>query len=125
MSDYPNSYYVATAEQIPASACPGDCEVDVAVVGGGFAGLTAAHELAHAGVDVALLEAQRLGWGASGRNGGQLFPHFGTDAAAMLREHDPDAVRLLFRIGEESAEFAHALIGEHRIECDLKRGTLR
>ena len=67
------SYYAARAD--PALAFPAIAEsvrADVCVIGGGYTGLSAALHLAEAGVDVVLVEAERVGWGASGRNGGQL-----------------------------------------------------
>jgi len=69
-----NSYYAATAsrgQRFPALQSNLDC--DVAVVGGGLAGLSAAVELADRGFSVVLLEAREVGWGASGRNGGQVI----------------------------------------------------
>lgn len=71
----PPSLWAATAE--PAPSCPplrGDSRAEVAVVGGGFAGLSTALHLVEAGASVTLLEAAEPGWGASGRNGGQVIP---------------------------------------------------
>ncbi len=70
---YPASYYTATSKQLaPFPELKGEVVADVAVVGGGFTGLSTALHLAERGYDVVLLDAQRVGWGASGRNGGQL-----------------------------------------------------
>ena len=71
--EYPNSWYAETAipmERFPA--LEGEVKADVCIVGGGYTGLSAALHLAEAGMSVVLLEAQRVGFGASGRNGGQL-----------------------------------------------------
>jgi gamma-glutamylputrescine oxidase len=71
--EYPASWYAATLDQpAPLPPLEGAQTADVAIVGGGYTGLSAALHLAEAGYDVALLEANRLGWGASGRNGGQI-----------------------------------------------------
>lgn len=71
--EYPGSYYAASADQLaPFSVAEGDMRADVCVIGGGFTGLSAALHLAKSGFDVVLLEAQRVGFGASGRNGGQV-----------------------------------------------------
>jgi NADPH-dependent 2,4-dienoyl-CoA reductase/sulfur reductase-like enzyme len=71
----PRSLYAETARPaVPTPPLDGDRRVSVAVVGGGFTGLSAALHLAERGVDVAVLEAQEPGWGASGRNGGQVNP---------------------------------------------------
>ena len=70
---YPQSWYAATTDALPH--CPpleGRIQADVCVIGAGFTGLSAALHLAQAGRDVVLIDAQRVGFGASGRNGGQL-----------------------------------------------------
>ena len=70
---YPNSYYADAAETLARfPAAKGDLACDVCVVGAGFTGLSAAYHLAERGYDVIVLEAQRVGFGASGRNGGQV-----------------------------------------------------
>ncbi|HVL19972.1 MAG TPA: FAD-dependent oxidoreductase, partial [Amaricoccus sp.] len=69
MTGYPDSYYAATAHPAPARpALVGEAEADVCIVGAGFTGLSAALELAERGHRVAVLEAAKVGWGASGRN---------------------------------------------------------
>lgn len=71
--EYPASYYAATATPLdPFPAAKGTMTCDVCVVGGGYSGLSAALHLRRAGYDVVLLDAQRVGFGASGRNGGQV-----------------------------------------------------
>ena len=70
---HPPSYYAATAnDHTPPAPLAGDEEADVCVVGAGYTGLSAALHLAERGYSVVVLEAERIGWGASGRNGGQL-----------------------------------------------------
>jgi gamma-glutamylputrescine oxidase len=79
-----NSYYAATAPRGPArAALESNLDCDVAVVGGGLAGLSAAIELADRGFRVVVLEAQRVGWGASGRNGGQVIAGFACDTSVI------------------------------------------
>ena len=122
---HPDSYYAATAiglEDHPALS--GEQSCDVCVVGGGFTGLSAALHLAERGYDVVLLEAERLGWGASGRNGGQL----GTgqrkgqrDLEKMLGAGD---ARLLWELAEEAKATVRERIQRHGIDCDLKPGVL-
>ena len=71
--EYPPSYYAATADFMdPLPNAAGRLSCDVCVIGGGYTGLSAALHLAERGVDTVLVEAHRIGWGASGRNGGQL-----------------------------------------------------
>ena len=70
---YPASYYLATADLLPPfPPLAGDVTCDVCVVGAGYTGLSAALHLVQRGYDVVLIDAQRVGWGASGRNGGQV-----------------------------------------------------
>ena len=72
-AEYPPSWYAATAHAFDCHpALEGDHTADVCIVGGGYTGLSAALHLAEAGFDVVLLEAHRAGFGASGRNGGQV-----------------------------------------------------
>ncbi|MGO9817125.1 MAG: NAD(P)/FAD-dependent oxidoreductase, partial [Acidocella sp.] len=73
-----NNYYHATRRvNFVANTLARDVAVDVAIIGGGITGVSAALHLAERGYSVALLEAQNIGWGASGRNGGQVLPGFG------------------------------------------------
>ena len=69
---------------------PGDASVDVAIIGGGFTGLSAALHLAEAGTDTVLIEAEEPGWGASGRNGGQVNPGLKPDPDEVERDFGPD-----------------------------------
>ena len=70
---YPNSWYRASAELLPEqSSLQGDVSADVCVIGAGYTGLSTALHLAKAGKRVVVLEAARVGWGASGRNGGHV-----------------------------------------------------
>ncbi len=72
-SSHPDTYFAATAlGDVEHPRLRGEVSCDVCVIGGGFTGLSAALHLAERGYDVVLLEARRAGWGASGRNGGQL-----------------------------------------------------
>ena len=76
-----NSWYAATANrQLQCEPLRGDTTADVCIVGGGYTGLSAAIHLRQRGYSVVLLEANRLGWGASGRNGGQIIGGLGHDA---------------------------------------------
>ena len=89
-----NSYYAATApreQRFPALQSNLDC--DVAVVGGGLAGLSAAIELADRGFSVVLLEAREVGWGASGRNGGQAIAGLACDQEVIEAQLGRDAAR--------------------------------
>ena len=122
-AEYPPSWYAATAHPMdPSPALRGDVSADVCVVGGGYTGLSAALHLAEAGFSVVLLEAHRVGFGASGRNGGQLG-----SAQRMDQEHlerlvgNADAARL-WELAEGAKGLVKSLVSRHNIDCDLKPG---
>jgi gamma-glutamylputrescine oxidase len=120
-----NSYYAATApreQRFAALESAIDC--DVAVVGGGLAGLSAAIELADRGYSVAVLEAQQVGWGASGRNGGQAIAGLACDQSVIEAQLGREASRQVWDMTLEAIR----LIGERRerfgIDCDWRPGYL-
>ena len=119
-----NSYYEASTARSPTSpALAGRDSADVCVVGGGYTGLSAALELAARGYSVALLEAQRIGWGASGRNGGQALVGFADEAAIEAQLPAADA-RCAWDISVESVQLLRERIAKHAIECDYSPGCL-
>jgi gamma-glutamylputrescine oxidase len=123
------SYYSASANSAQRyPSLEGELQVDVAIIGGGFTGLASALELAERGKRVALVEAHRIGWGQSGRNGGQVTGSLSGDAG-ILRQ-------LARQVGREAAEefiwylrwrgqdIIRARIAKYGIACDLKTGHL-
>lgn len=120
---YPRSYYLATAKGlIAAPALQGEHRCDVCVVGGGYTGVATALHLAERGYAVILLEARRIGWGASGRNGGQLSGGQRLDPETMAQLVGPAHARRLWDLGEEAKNLVKQRIVEHAIDCDLKLG---
>ncbi|MEB0045195.1 MULTISPECIES: FAD-binding oxidoreductase [unclassified Pseudomonas] len=118
-----HSYYAATANnQAPYPTLASDLVADVCVIGGGFTGVNTAIELAQRGLSVILLEARRIGWGASGRNGGQLIRGIGHDVSGFARYVGEEGVRYLERAGIESVDVVRNRVREHRIDCDLHWG---
>ncbi|MBD2748586.1 FAD-binding oxidoreductase [Microvirga sp. BT688] len=116
-SAYIDTYYsrtVATSEVYPAAT--GRIEADVCIVGGGLAGLTAALKLARSGRRVVLLEAQRVAWGASGRNGGFVSAGYATGLSAIERRVGKDQAKELFRLSMEGVEIIRQNIDELGIE---------
>ncbi|MEQ8357192.1 MAG: FAD-binding oxidoreductase [Kiloniellaceae bacterium] len=121
----PPSYYLATARGLePVTPLQSDQRCDVCVVGGGFTGVSTALHLAERGYKTVLLEARRIGWGASGRNGGQLSGGQRLDPEAMARLVGVERARLLWDLGEEAKNLVKQRIARHRIDCDLKSGVI-
>lgn len=106
----------------PAPALTGNQRADVCVVGGGITGCSAALHLAQRGYRVKLLEARRIGWGASGRAGGHVQPGLGTDMEAVAAGLGPDDARRVWGITLEAMDLLESLVDEHRIPCDLQHG---
>lgn len=122
---YPRSYYVASAKGLTAATpLDGAAACDVCVIGGGYTGLATALELAERGYKVILLEAQRIGWGASGRNGGQLCSGQRLDPDALAGLVGAEGARRLWDLGEESKALVKQHIARHAIDCDLKPGII-
>jgi glycine/D-amino acid oxidase-like deaminating enzyme len=123
----PPSLYADTAR--PAIATPpldGDRRVSVAIVGGGFTGLSTALYLAEQGVDVAVLEAHEPGWGASGRNGGQVNPGLKHDPDDVEAHFGPDLGRRMVELAWNAPKVVFDLATRHQIVCEAQQtGTLR
>ncbi|QRM28720.1 FAD-binding oxidoreductase [Microvirga sp. VF16] len=114
---YIDTYYSRTADTTETyPQATGRIEADVCIVGGGLAGLTAALKLVRSGRKVVLLEAQRVAWGASGRNGGFVSAGYATGLAAIERRVGPDQARELFRFSMEGVEIVRGNIGEFGIQ---------
>ena len=122
---YPDSQYHASAPVVPARAgLTGDVTADICIVGAGYTGLSAALHLAEAGFMVTVLEAQRVGWGASGRNGGQLGSGQRVEQPELEQQFGREDARMLWTIAEEAKATARRLIADHDIDCDLKTGII-
>ena len=118
-----DALWTATArEPAPGSDAfvPG-ASVDVLVVGGGFTGVSAALAAAERGRSVALLEARRIGWGASGRNGGQVIPGLKLDPSEMRSAYGEIAGNRLAEAVGGAADLVFDLIARHAIDCEPKR----
>ncbi len=122
---HPASWYAETAAPLaPFPALEGEVTADVAIVGGGYTGLSAALHLAEAGFDVVLLEANRVGWGASGRNGGQVGPGQRRDQDWLEQAAGMTRARALWDLAEEARALVRDLIARHAIACDLRPGIV-
>lgn len=120
-----DSYYDATATRTERQpSLHGEVDCDVAIVGGGLAGLSAAIELADRGYRVALLEARRLGWGASGRNGGQALAGLACDPSVIEDQLGIDAARRVWATTIEALDLIGERCRRFGIECDWQPGFL-
>jgi gamma-glutamylputrescine oxidase len=119
------NYYEATAKvTLDTRPLDGDLTVDVAIVGGGISGVSAALHLAERGYSVALLEAEHIGWGASGRNGGQVLPGFGASQNVIKSLVGKERSRRLWGMSMEAVDLLHCQIERFQIPCDPQRGYL-
>ncbi|MDP3814110.1 FAD-binding oxidoreductase [Pseudomonas sp.] len=122
-SQHAASYYAASVNrQLAYPPLRGEMRVDVCIVGGGFSGLNTAIELAQKGLSVALLEAHKIGWGASGRNGGQLIRGVGHGVEQFESVIGSEGVRELKLMGLEAVEIVRRRIEQYSIDCDLTWG---
>lgn len=115
-----DSYYRATAPvRTPYPSLRGHHDARVCVIGGGFAGLNTAVGLVERGIDgVVVVEAERIGHGASGRNGGFVFGGFSLDEGELLRQLGPQHARSLYRGTLDAVELIRARIASYAIDCD-------
>ena len=95
--------------------------VDVAIVGGGYTGLSAARTLARSGARVVVLEKESIGWGASSRNGGQVLTGLKVGAGTLLHRYGREKARAMFGASLEAIAFLEQLIAEEQIECGYRR----
>lgn len=118
------SYYAATANDRTAyPRLEGTIAVDVCIVGGGFSGISAAITLVERGYSVAVLEANRIGWGASGRNGGQMIAGISGEHN-LKRQLGSDGARLLRDIRYRGHDIITERIAKYGIDCDLRYGWM-
>jgi len=116
-----SSYWLDT---VPAAATPESHipnHVDVAIIGGGYTGLSAARRLAMAGASVAVLERGAIGSGASSRNGGQVLAGLKLDAATLVAKHGEHTARTLFDVSRDAIAALEALIANESIACEYER----
>jgi gamma-glutamylputrescine oxidase len=119
------SYYQATATPAPSHpALAGEVTADVCIIGAGYTGLSAALELAQAGYKVVVLESAYVGFGASGRNGGQVCTGFSSGQEKIEAQLGKDDARKCFAMAEESKQLLKDRIAAHNIGCDLTWGYL-
>ncbi len=125
MTEHTTSYYAASANAYePFPTLSESISCDVCVVGGGYTGLSSALHLAEMGYDVVLLEGARIGFGASGRNGGQLVNSYSRDIDVIEKNYGPDAAKVLGSMMFEGGEIIRERIQRYQIQCDYRPGGL-
>ena len=125
--DYPASWYAATRNiHTEHPSLDGHLDTDVCIVGAGFSGLSTAIYLAEKGVDVVVLEANRIGWGASGRNGGHLVRGYGEGTPDLVTQKvGAEQGERARQLGYECPELVRDLVARYKIDCDLRDGYVR
>ncbi len=117
------SYYAASANPQPERpALEGAIEADICIVGAGYTGLSSGLHLAEAGFKVVVLEAAKVGWGASGRNGGQIVHSYSRDMDVIEANHGKQAAQALGAMAFEGAQIIRERVARYGIACDLKDG---
>ena len=125
MTEHTTSYYAASANKYePFPTLEGSINCDVCVVGGGYTGLSSALHLAEMGYDVVVLEGARIGFGASGRNGGQLVNSYSRDIDVIEKNYGPDAAKMLGSMMFEGGDIIRERIQRYQIQCDYRPGGL-
>lgn len=122
------TYYAATArDTVPYPALQGDIDVDIVIIGGGLTGVNSALELTERGYRVALVEAERIGWGATGRNGGQVTGSLSGDEALtkhLRKTQGAAAEDFVWNMRWRGHEIIRDRVARYSIECDLRHGHL-
>jgi len=120
-----DSWYAATANlKLDLPPLQGTANTDVCVIGGGYTGLSTAIHLRQLGYSITLLEANKIGWGASGRNGGHVGTGQRQGQAQLEKWLGLDHAKALWQLGREAVETVCGLIEKNQIDCELKRGNL-
>ncbi|MFM6989373.1 MAG: NAD(P)/FAD-dependent oxidoreductase, partial [Arenimonas sp.] len=124
-SQHAPSYYAASASPQPERPpLQGRIEADVCIVGAGYTGLSSGLHLAEAGFTVVVLEAAKVGWGASGRNGGQIVHSYSRDIDVIERNHGKAVADAMGSMAFEGARIIRERVAKYGIDCDLKDGGI-
>ncbi|WP_369856477.1 NAD(P)/FAD-dependent oxidoreductase [Candidatus Thalassolituus haligoni] len=122
---YPSSYYAASAnQQQDRPSLSSSISADVCVIGAGYTGLSTALHLAERGFSVVVLEASRIGFGASGRNGGQIVHSYSRDMDFIERHYGQKTANAMGKMAFEGGRIIRRLVDQYHIQCDLKDGGI-
>lgn len=123
--EYPGSYYAASANAAPErQALDGIVETDIGIIGAGYTGLSAGLHLAERGYKVRIIEGARVGWGASGRNGGQIVNGLNAGLDTIERRYGSEVTDFVGKMVQEGAAIIRDRVEAYDIRCDLKDGNL-
>lgn len=119
------SYYAASANPSPLRpALKGEREFDICIVGAGYSGLSAGLHLAEKGHKVAIVEGAQVGWGASGRNGGQIVNGLNASLQTIEKRYGRDTASFVAGLVQEGGEIIRERVKKYDIQCDLKQGNI-
>src|SRR5271169_2041391 len=116
-----HNYWLMTAEFPKIEATPLPDRVDVAVVGAGFTGLSAARTLGQRGAKVAVLESETIGWGASSRNGGMVLTGMKLGVNQLISKYGRDLTRRMYAASLATVDCVEQIVREEAIDCDFSR----
>ena len=116
-----SNYWLTTSSMPPATAGNLPARADVAIIGAGFTGLSAARVMAKRGATVAVLEANTIGWGASSRNGGMVLTGLKLSAEALAKRYGIELTRRIYASSLESINLVEQLVREEKIDCNFSR----
>lgn len=124
-SAYPPSYYAASRNIIrQTKELEGEVSADIVVVGAGYSGMSTAIHLAESGLKVVAVEAAEVGWGASGRNGGQVVNGLNASLATIGKRYGEKTANFVGGLVQEGAGIIYDWVERYGIDCDLKRGNI-
>lgn len=123
--EHTGSYYAASANPVPLRPeLTGTQEADIAVLGAGYSGLSTALHLAEKGYKVAVVEGARIGWGASGRNGGQIVNGLNASLQTIRNRYGQDTASFVAGLVTEGGDIIRERVATYGIQCDLKHGNV-
>lgn len=121
-TQHPDSYWTQNSNPTPVvPSMSDDQKADVVIIGGGFTGLSTAYHLSQTGIDAIVVEAEDVGWGASGRNGGMLPPRYKKGFASIAESYGNEVTRRLHAIIHEAIDTVETIVSECALDCGFAR----